>query len=285
MSSKRIAGSAFLALVGLAVAAGSGLMAQEKGAAPPSDKGLEVLFKASAMRGLPVVNAANEDLGKIDDLAITPDGTVSYLALSYGGTLGVGDKLFAVPFKAVTFHDNLRGKGAGNFYARLNVGKDHFEKGAGFNKDAWPTEPDTGILKAAGKEGAAIKSDVREAARDAKEAATGAKKRIYRSSKLIGSSIKNNQNESIGKIGDMMIHSGTGKVAYVALSYGGVGGVGDKLFAVAFDAFIPKPLEGKAEETWTLDVEKTYFDGNAGFDKKAWPAAPPKELTKEEVNK
>jgi sporulation protein YlmC with PRC-barrel domain len=285
MSSKRIVGSAFLALVGLAVAAGSGLMAQEKGGAAPSDKGLDVLFKASAMRGLPVVNAANEDLGKIDDLAITPDGTVSYLAVSHGGALGVGDKLFAVPYAAFTFHDNLRGKGAGHFYARLPIGKEHFEQGPGFKKDAWPAEPDMGFLKAAGKEGARVKEGVREAARDAKEAATGAKKRIYRASKLIDSSLKNNQNENIGKIGDLMIHTSTGKVAYVALAYGGGGGVGDKLFAVAFDAFIPKALGGKAEETWTLDVEKTYFDGNPGFDKKAWPSAPPKELTKAEVNK
>jgi len=287
MSSKRTAGGAFLAIVGLAVAAGSGLVAQEnKGAPPRSEKGPDILFKASAMRGLPVVNAGNEDLGKVEDIAVTPDGAVSYLAVAYGGTLGVGDKLFAVPFKAFTFHDNFRGKGPGHFNARLDADKNAFEKGAGFGKDAWPAEPDMGFLKGSGKEGAAAREGAREAARDAKEAAAGAKKRVYRASKLIGSSVKNNQNEGIGKIGDLMVHVGAGKVAYVALSYGGVGGVGDKLFAVAWDAFIPKPLQGKAEETWTLDVEKTYFEGNPGFDKKAaWPSAPPKELTKDEVNK
>src|SRR5262245_56820592 len=50
-----------------------------------------------------VRNAAGDDLGKIEEIMIDiPSGRVAYAVLSFGGFLGMGNKLFAVPWNALT---------------------------------------------------------------------------------------------------------------------------------------------------------------------------------------
>ena len=57
----------------------------------------------------------------------------------------------------------------------------------------------------------------------------------YRSSKLIGAAVKNNADETIGKIDDLIV-SRNDKVLYAVLSVGGFLGIGSKLVAVPYTA-------------------------------------------------
>ena len=60
------------------------------------------LFRASTIESLTVRNAEGENLGKIKDLVIDAHtGNVTYAVLDFGGFLGIGDKLFAVPWHAL----------------------------------------------------------------------------------------------------------------------------------------------------------------------------------------
>ena len=60
-----------------------------------------LVLTASSLADDSVQNAAGENLGDIKDLMIdTASGEIQYAVLSYGGWLGMGDKLFAVPWKA-----------------------------------------------------------------------------------------------------------------------------------------------------------------------------------------
>ncbi len=62
-------------------------------------------------------------------------GQVAYAVLSLGGFLGMGEKLFAVPWSALTLDtDNKR--------FVLNVDKDRLESAPGFDKDTWPNMAD-----------------------------------------------------------------------------------------------------------------------------------------------
>jgi hypothetical protein len=48
------------------------------------------------------VNHQKEDLGKIEHLMIDlANGRIAYAVLSFGGFLGMGDKLFAIPWSAL----------------------------------------------------------------------------------------------------------------------------------------------------------------------------------------
>lgn len=91
-------------------------------------------FRSTKLMGMKVRNADGEDLGKIKDLVIDVDrGQVRYAALSFGGFLGLGDKLFAVPMRAL----RLAHKDNETHFV-LHVNKDRLKNAPGFSDDAWP---------------------------------------------------------------------------------------------------------------------------------------------------
>lgn len=91
-----------------------------------------IALSATTMIGDSVKNAAGENLGKIEELMVDVDaGRVAYAVLSFGGFLGVGDKLFAVPWSALQLDME-------NEVFVLNVPKERLEKAPGFDKEDWP---------------------------------------------------------------------------------------------------------------------------------------------------
>lgn len=90
--------------------------------------------RASKLIGMEVQNEAGEDLGEIEDLVIdVKTGKVRYLALSSGGFLGLGGKLFAVPMDAM----KLRQRGDTAHFV-LNIDKDRLKTAPGFDENNWP---------------------------------------------------------------------------------------------------------------------------------------------------
>ncbi|HOI57391.1 MAG: PRC-barrel domain-containing protein [Methanoculleus sp.] len=80
-----------------------------------------------------VRNPRGEDLGSIKDVVIDiSEGCIAYAALSFGGIMGLGDKLFAVPWEALQYN------GADDVFV-LDVSKERLENAPGFDKDNWPT--------------------------------------------------------------------------------------------------------------------------------------------------
>jgi hypothetical protein len=93
---------------------------------------IPLFLTARTINGDKVINTAKEHLGKIEDLMIDlENGRVAYAVLSFGGFLGLGNKLFAVPWEALTARPHEHA-------FVLNVGKETLEKAEGFDKDDWP---------------------------------------------------------------------------------------------------------------------------------------------------
>ena len=66
------------------------------------------VLSSSTLTGDSVRNPEGEDLGDIKDLMIdTASGNVEYAVLSFGGFLGLGDKLFALPWPALKLDDSV----------------------------------------------------------------------------------------------------------------------------------------------------------------------------------
>lgn len=86
-------------------------------------------------------------------------------------------------------------------------------------------------------------------------------------STLTGDTVKNPQGDSLGDLKDIMLDTATGKIAYGVLSFGGVFGMGDKLFAVPWDAL---NVDGPNKQL-VLDVSKERLKDAPGFDKDHWP--------------
>lgn len=94
---------------------------------------------------------------------------------------------------------------------------------------------------------------------------------VTRASKLIGMNIENPQGESLGEINDLVMNTSTGEVKYAAVTYGGFLGVGNKMFAVPFEAFNIKQKPDSTEHTLVLNVNQKRLEGATGFDEDHWP--------------
>ncbi len=62
-------------------------------------------YRTSKIVGSTVVNEANETVGTIDDLIVTPTDKVPFAVLSVGGFLGLGTKYVVVPFTSLQIQD------------------------------------------------------------------------------------------------------------------------------------------------------------------------------------
>jgi sporulation protein YlmC with PRC-barrel domain len=101
--------------------------------------------RATELVGLPVYNPNNQDIGKIEDLVISPaTGRVRYAVMSFGGFLGVGNKLFAVPWSELRL---MPKKTAANGIEEqdhyvLNVTREALQQAPGFDRLRWPNFSD-----------------------------------------------------------------------------------------------------------------------------------------------
>ena len=101
----------------------------------PEGPGPDVMA-SSTLEGDNVVNRFDQDLGKIKEIMLdVRSGRIAYAVLSSGGFLGMGDKLFAIPWSALTLD-------VGRKCFVLDVDADRLKAAPGFDKDHWPTMAD-----------------------------------------------------------------------------------------------------------------------------------------------
>jgi sporulation protein YlmC with PRC-barrel domain len=97
----------------------------------PATKGMLWSRRGSAVIDAKVVNKQNEEIGVIKDIVFNPrNGYIHYAVLSTGGFLGQGNKLFAVPLRALNTTTEK------TFI--LDVSQNTINETPSFDKDAWP---------------------------------------------------------------------------------------------------------------------------------------------------
>ncbi|WKZ86972.1 PRC-barrel domain-containing protein [Ralstonia pickettii] len=95
------------------------------------------LMAADTLTGDRVVNGKGEDLGTITNIMLDVQrGRIAYAVLSVGGFLGIGDKLFAIPWGAMSLDIERK-------CFVLEAEKERFDAAFGFDKDHWPAMGDT----------------------------------------------------------------------------------------------------------------------------------------------
>lgn len=99
------------------------------------------LMGANTLIGNDVYDHNDENLGEIKEIMLgISDGKVAYAVMSFGGFLGMGEKLFAVPWAALTLDTT-------NKRFVLQVDKDTLKNAPGFDKDDWPDMADASWTK------------------------------------------------------------------------------------------------------------------------------------------
>lgn len=92
------------------------------------------LMSASTLTGFNIVNLAGETLGDVEEIMLDVEhGTIAYAVMSSGGFLGIGEKLFAIPWRALRLDHERRA-------FVLDVQKSHFDNAPGFETTHWPTQ-------------------------------------------------------------------------------------------------------------------------------------------------
>jgi sporulation protein YlmC with PRC-barrel domain len=94
------------------------------------------VMDAATLKNDDVVNAAGDKIGTIEAIMLdVSSGKIAYAVLSFGGFLGMGAKLFAIPWSALTLD-------APEKRLLLDISKERLENAPVFDKDHWPRMAD-----------------------------------------------------------------------------------------------------------------------------------------------
>ncbi len=99
------------------------------------------IVKSNDVIGKSVFSDDNENLGKIEEIVLDKiSGQARYLVLSCGGVLSIGNKLYAIPWKSISYNEEKSG-------FRLNFDKEKLKFAPNFDKDHWPDFADPAFSK------------------------------------------------------------------------------------------------------------------------------------------
>lgn len=102
--------------------------------APDQSQAKLMMMRCDDLVGMQVRNRQGAELGDINDLVIDLDtGKVRFAAMSFGGFLGIGDKLFAIPWDMVRFDQR-----DDETIAVVDLSKERLETAPGFDQEHWP---------------------------------------------------------------------------------------------------------------------------------------------------
>jgi sporulation protein YlmC with PRC-barrel domain len=206
------------------------------------------VLSAQSLIGDEVRNLENQMLGRIEDIMIDiPTGRVAYAVLSFGGIMGMGNKLFALPWQALRIDERRR-------QVNVDVDKTYLRQAPGFDKDNWPDMTDLSWSNRVhgfwmGRDGDVLH------------------RRVMSAGSLAGDSVRNPAGEDLGTIEATMVDLADGRVVYAVLEFGGTLGFGTKFFAVPWRVL----RLNEDEKRFVLDADRERLEGLPGFDKDNWP--------------
>ena len=115
---------------------------------PVAERGNRQVYRASNLIGLPVRDKQGETtLGNLYDIAFERyTGRIRYGALSFGGFLGIGDELFAIPWQSMTPTRPEEDEPFESLTLAVDVDENKLREADGFARDAWPRTADERFL-------------------------------------------------------------------------------------------------------------------------------------------
>jgi sporulation protein YlmC with PRC-barrel domain len=250
---------------------------------------LKYAAKASDVIGKKVLNNQGEKLGKVEDLALDVEsGRIVQVILSTGGFIGIGDTLTAVPPGAL--HCDAAHK-----VLRLDVDKEKLTSAPKFETSKWAEDSDSNHLAAVYRyygeeadlnfiqtENAVVEGQPNTVSTrkadgtwDKNRLASGRQCMIpdsrlghlHKARKLLGTSVKNLQDEKLGNVENILVDLPSGRIVAVIVSSGGFLGMSDELSAVP-----PAALRFTADrDTFQLDTTKEMLSAAPHFKANQWP--------------
>jgi sporulation protein YlmC with PRC-barrel domain len=211
-------------------------------------------MRASKLIGKNLENAQGQNVGEIKDLIVDVNGgRAHYAIVSFGGAMGVGDKLFAYPVTQLKPGRTDRDK------LTLDVDKARLKDAPGFDKDRWPdwnvAETRTQWDKFHGP-GATSTST------------PGPNARMVRMSKVLDADLKSAEgSKDIGDVDDVVVDLRTGQVRYAVVEFERGFLKGDKLVALPMQAFTAM----RDDDDLIVKVDRDKLANAPAFERSKWP--------------
>lgn len=211
-------------------------------------------MRASELMGKNVKNQQGEDLGKVEDVLVnTNSGRVQYTVLSFGGFMGMGDKLFAFPLDAFD-------RSQQRDHLVLNVSKERLEKAEGFDKDKWPNYRADGKAFDSARKNFGSETKTQGSADDHRH--------LVRLSELVGQDVNDRQGSGLGEIEDVVVDMGRGRISYVVLDFDAQGASNGRLIPVPLTALAAPEKSG---DDMVLNIDRDRLDQKRGIERNNWP--------------
>jgi sporulation protein YlmC with PRC-barrel domain len=236
-------------------------------------------FRASQLIDCKITNSREESLGEVQDIVLAKDHrSIAYVVAAFGGFLGMGEKLFAIPWRVI---EVSRSTVDTEPRIHLSVDQEVMKAAPGFDKARWPDMADgawsrtvddfygkhgrttdgTWITSKAASSFAASASsgtftDASSASGRAPDSEMFHHRRV---SELIGMSVVDAHGESLAKVDDLVIDAARAQIDAAALSFGGLMGVGTHIALVPMDSLT---LE-RSEDTFRMQCTHAELEARA----------------------
>jgi len=182
--------------------------------------------------GMKVVSPKGDPLGRIEDLVVHPGDEASYVVLSFGGWLGVGDKYFAMPWSVLKPGHQGSSVGHGENSLVLPLDKERLEAAPGIARENWPARANVDWTRDVN---AFYAGHANPNTGGALGESPTAPLLTSSFSELEGAKVTAPDGTKLGHIEGLAVDS-DGQVAYAALSVGGFLGIGERTVAVPWGA-------------------------------------------------
>ena len=164
----------------------------------------EQLYQVDDLISAKIRNAKGEDLGEVEEMVVdVNDGSIRYAVVSYGGFLDIGDKLFAVPVKALSLKQNEDG----DAFFVVDIDQQRLENSQGFDDDNWPNFADPKFAASVNKT-YNIQDENRSSAQQAA---------LYKLSTFDGVNVRGADNKELGEIKRILVDLKQAKIAFLAI--------------------------------------------------------------------
>jgi len=216
--------------------------------------------------GSKIRNPEGKDLGEVEVLVVDVNsGDIRYAVVSYGGFLDIGDKLFAVPMKAMSLNENEDG----DAFFVVDINQEKLENSKGFDDDNWPNFADqeftSGVDQTYGIETSQPQASAQKAA-------------LYKLSTFEGVNVRDKGNKELGEVEWILIDPQAAKVSHLGLD------LEDDIETEANDdAYVLVPMN---QFRLTTQGDDTFLQASADVEKiRSAPAVTEEELNKPEGQK
>ncbi len=232
-------------------------MAQQEQTAPPRQRGdLDAIRKVSTLIGTEVMNSSKAKIATVRDLAFAPDGGVCFVILGYGGVAGVGETYTAAPLDATFIHQDN-----GKWAVDLDMTAEDLKKAPAMRSENcreltdtnWVARVDQFFRPAQGRRMTLWKNE-RSFERERQ-----AVRPLLLATKLRSANFKNNRNEELGKLEDLLL-DGRYHAAFAIMGQGGVLGIGGNYIPIPWSKLGFKVNPEANAVAVTIDVAKEQLE-------------------------